>query len=145
LELVKDTAKLFKNAKVEQKRKLLNFLYWNLQLEHGKLVFSLRKPFDVFLEEPKDKVWLWRQSGANLSQALIPRLSGKIQGINAKSPLYGNACSRTAADFQDFLLNSLSKITGNMDYLVRIIRRSLGMTGGDFGIRLFFRNDTRKS
>ena len=58
LELVKDAAKLFKKAKTEQKRKLLNFLYWNLQLEQGKLVFSLRKPFDVFLEEPKDKVWL---------------------------------------------------------------------------------------
>lgn len=58
LELVKDAATLFKNASADKKRKLLNLLYWNLRLDNGRLCYSLRKPFDLFLEKPKSKVWL---------------------------------------------------------------------------------------
>lgn len=58
LELVKDAAKLFRASTAEQKRKLLALLYWNLQLDMGRLCFSLRKPFELFAQEPKQKVWL---------------------------------------------------------------------------------------
>lgn len=58
LELVQNAGKLFHSASVEQKRKILKLLYWNLELTNGKLGYALRKPFDLFLETAKNKKWL---------------------------------------------------------------------------------------
>ncbi len=61
LELVQNAGKLFHSASIEQKRKILKLVYWNLELEHGKLKYALRKPFDLFLEQAKSENWLGRQ------------------------------------------------------------------------------------
>lgn len=36
----------------------VNLLYWNSHMDNGTLCYFLRKPFELFLEEPKQKVWL---------------------------------------------------------------------------------------
>lgn len=61
LELVQNTASLFKKADIEQKRKLLNLLCWNLQMKDGKLMFSMRSPFDLFLNASNGTEWQGRQ------------------------------------------------------------------------------------
>ncbi len=58
LELVQNAGKLFHSATIEQKRKILKLVYWNLELEDGKLRYALRKPFDLFLEPTKSEKWL---------------------------------------------------------------------------------------
>lgn len=58
LELVQNAGTLFHSATVEQKRKILKLLYWNLELTDGKLGYALRKPFDLFLETAKTEKWL---------------------------------------------------------------------------------------
>lgn len=57
LELVKNAARLFAQANIDQKRKLLNLLCWNLQIREGKLEFSMRSPFDLFLEDANHQKW----------------------------------------------------------------------------------------
>lgn len=58
LELVQNAGKLFHSASIEQKRKILKLVYWNLELTDGKLVYALRKPFDLFLDTTKTEKWL---------------------------------------------------------------------------------------
>ena len=57
MELVKNAAELFKKANIEQKRKLLNLLCWNLQIKDGNLAFTMRSPFDLFLDLPNHQEW----------------------------------------------------------------------------------------
>jgi len=58
LELVQNAGTLFRNADIEQKRKILKLVYWNLELTDGKLGYALRRPFDLFLNPDKNEKWL---------------------------------------------------------------------------------------
>lgn len=66
LELVQNAGRLFHSANIEQKRKILKLVYWNLELEYGNLRYALRKPFDLFLEPAKTKKWLGIWTVTNL-------------------------------------------------------------------------------
>ena len=68
LELVQNAASLFKKAETEQKRKLLNLLCWNLQIQDGNLIFSMRSPFDLFLNANNRQEWLSCQTKSKSSQ-----------------------------------------------------------------------------
>ena len=57
LELVQNAAGLFKKANIEQKRKLLNLLCWNLQIKDENLVFTMGSPFNLFLDLPDRHEW----------------------------------------------------------------------------------------
>ena len=48
---------LFTVSTIEQKRKLLNFVFANLSLNGRTLCYSLRKPFDLFLNLAKAEEW----------------------------------------------------------------------------------------
>ncbi len=48
---------LFDSSKPDEKRRLIGFVFSNLQLEGSKLRFSLRKPFDLFVDLSKDQNW----------------------------------------------------------------------------------------
>ncbi len=61
LELVQNAASLFKKADIEQKRKLLNLLCWNLEMKDGKLEFSMRSPFDLFVNASNCQEWQGHQ------------------------------------------------------------------------------------
>ena len=69
LELAQNAGKLFQSATVEQKRKILKLVYWNLELVDGKAQYSLRKPFDLLLDSGKTENWLGRQD-SNLGMAV---------------------------------------------------------------------------
>ena len=49
---------LFKSSKVEQKREILNLLLSNCELKDKKLVYSIRKPFNILMELNGCKAWL---------------------------------------------------------------------------------------
>jgi site-specific DNA recombinase len=49
---------LYESSKLDQKRQLLNFMFSNLKLEGKKLVFNLKRPFDVLAGLTKTQDWL---------------------------------------------------------------------------------------
>lgn len=49
---------LFESSKIEQKRKLINYVFSNLELEDVTLRYSLRKPFDLMVDCSKRSEWL---------------------------------------------------------------------------------------
>ncbi|MBM2821234.1 MAG: recombinase [Candidatus Berkelbacteria bacterium] len=49
---------LYESSKLDQKRQLLNFMFSNLKLEGKKLIFNLKKPFDVLVGLSKTSNWL---------------------------------------------------------------------------------------
>ena len=49
---------LFESSKIEQKRKLVNYVFSNLELEGVTLRYSLRKPFDLMVDCSTRSEWL---------------------------------------------------------------------------------------
>lgn len=49
---------LFESSKIEQKRKLINYVFSNLELEGATLRYSLRKPFDLMVDCSTRSEWL---------------------------------------------------------------------------------------
>ncbi len=49
---------LFESSKIEQKRKLINYVFSNLELEGVTLRYSLRKPFDLMVDCTTRSEWL---------------------------------------------------------------------------------------
>ncbi len=60
LDIVSRAYELFESSKVEQKRQLINFVLSNLQLKGKKLIFTVRKPFDLFINSKSRSEWLGR-------------------------------------------------------------------------------------
>ena len=51
------THELFVASTIEQKRRLLNYVFANLSLNGRTLCYSLRKPFDQFINVVKIEEW----------------------------------------------------------------------------------------
>jgi len=49
---------LFESSKIEQKRKLINYVFSNLELKGATLSYSLRKPFDLMVDCSTRSEWL---------------------------------------------------------------------------------------
>lgn len=49
---------LFESSNIEQKRKLINYVFSNLELEGVTLRYSLRKPFDLMVDCSTRSEWL---------------------------------------------------------------------------------------
>ena len=49
---------LFESSKIEQKRKLINYVFSNLELNGVTLRYSLRKPFDLMVDCSTRSEWL---------------------------------------------------------------------------------------
>ena len=49
---------LFESSKIEQKRKLINYVFSNLELDGVTLRYSLRKPFDLMVDCSTRSEWL---------------------------------------------------------------------------------------
>lgn len=58
LELAKNAHLLFEKAEIEQKRKLLNFVFQNSKLRGKKLEVEAKMPFDAILLGNKTNNWL---------------------------------------------------------------------------------------
>ena len=62
-ELASKAHELFKSSEIEEKRRIITILFPNLKMDAEKLVFSLRKPFDMFVDCQDQPVWLgWLDS-----------------------------------------------------------------------------------
>lgn len=56
--LANKSGKLFKSSKTHQKRELINLVFWNLSLRGKKLMFTMRKPFDMMVNLRNCAYWL---------------------------------------------------------------------------------------
>ncbi len=57
LTLVSKSHYLFGSSKIEYKRDLIGFVFSNLKLEGATLRYTLRKPFELFAQLPKNPEW----------------------------------------------------------------------------------------
>jgi site-specific DNA recombinase len=64
-ELASKAHDLFKSSELEEKRRIIALVFPNLEMNSAKLVFTLRKPFDMFLNMSTRKEWL-PGKGSNL-------------------------------------------------------------------------------
>ena len=53
LKLASGAGKAFKGSDIEEKRKMINLVFSNLELNGHKLVYTLRPPFDAFIKTAK--------------------------------------------------------------------------------------------
>jgi hypothetical protein len=58
-QLANKASELFESSKTSEKRELINFVFSNLSMNGDKLVFIMRKPFDMFLKTNDRLEWLW--------------------------------------------------------------------------------------
>ena len=58
LTVASHAAELFQSSKVEQKRQIINLLLSNCELKDKKLVYSIRKPFNILMDLNGRKAWL---------------------------------------------------------------------------------------
>ncbi len=65
VELASSASETFQGSTVEGKRKLINFVFSNLELKGEKLDFTLRPPFDMFIKCTKIEEW-WDREDSNL-------------------------------------------------------------------------------
>lgn len=61
LSLASKAFELFESSNIEQKRKLINFVFSNLELEGETLRYSLKKPFDMIVDCTTYNDWLRRR------------------------------------------------------------------------------------
>lgn len=64
ISLISRASELFESSDVEQKRKLLSFLFSNLQINGSKLEYAFKKPFDLIAKLPNCTEW-WAVLGSN--------------------------------------------------------------------------------
>ena len=58
IEIAANAGNLIRSSKVEQKRQIINLLLSNCELKDKKLVYSIRKPFNVLMELNGCQSWL---------------------------------------------------------------------------------------
>lgn len=61
VELASGALETFKGSTIEEKRKLINLVFGNLELKAGKLVYTLRPPFDQFVKCTNIEEWRTRE------------------------------------------------------------------------------------
>ena len=57
-ELASKAHDLFKSSELEEKRRIIALVFPNLEMNSAKLVFTLRKPFDMMMNLSHRKEWL---------------------------------------------------------------------------------------
>ncbi|MGH1384317.1 recombinase family protein [Kordia sp.] len=57
IDLASQAYDLFKGSTVEQKRRLVNFMFSNLNLKGATLCYTMKKPFDQFIKCTDDSQW----------------------------------------------------------------------------------------
>jgi site-specific DNA recombinase len=65
LKLCRDALELFESSKMEEKRKILNFVFWNLKLDGKNLQYKLKTPLDKVYSANLHHTWgrLWEEFG----------------------------------------------------------------------------------
>ncbi len=58
MELLSKAHQLFKSSEIEERRRIITIMFPNLLLDRETLVFTARKPFDLFLNSGTCPDWL---------------------------------------------------------------------------------------
>jgi len=58
INLAEGAHRAFVGSDIETKRRMINFVFQNLQLNGGNLEYSLREPFDMFANAHTRSEWL---------------------------------------------------------------------------------------
>ena len=79
LDIAAEAYDLFKNSTVDEKRRLINFMFANLELKGTTLCYSLKKPFDQMVNLTNCQEWRTRKDSnlrhlAPETSALSPEL-----------------------------------------------------------------------
>ena len=61
MELANRSYELFKSSDIDVKRRIINLVFSNLELNGEKLEFSMRKPFDKLANMQDGTIWCPRQ------------------------------------------------------------------------------------
>ncbi len=61
MKLTDTLPELFKSSKIDQKRAIINYIFWNPKLNVKNLDFSIRKPFDMFIKIIDNPLWRTRK------------------------------------------------------------------------------------
>lgn len=80
MELASRAHQLFQGSTIEQKRRLVNFMFANLELKGTTLCYSLKKPFDQFIGHATESEW----------RALVDRLRTNPDTKSLMTRLHGN-------------------------------------------------------
>ncbi len=88
LYLMSDAYDLFMGSTTEQKRRLINFMFANLELKGTTLCYKMKKPFDLFLECTSEEEWCALED-SNL-WPLVPETNALTPFIRANILLYTN-------------------------------------------------------
>jgi seryl-tRNA synthetase len=57
-EIVSKSYEIFKSSELDEKRRIINILFPNLEMNQEKLVFTIRKPLDAMLNLGESPLWL---------------------------------------------------------------------------------------
>ena len=100
LDIANDALRAFRNANTAEKHKLVNFVFSNLTLRGKSLCYTIRKPFDGFVECAKTGEWLGRQD-SNLGMA-VPKTAALPLGYAPADPFsrVGTVFTRSTEQFQ---------------------------------------------
>ena len=60
LDLAKRAFEIFQCSETLEKRSLINFVFQNMRLKDGKLVWDLKEPFDIIVKYTDHPIWLPR-------------------------------------------------------------------------------------
>jgi site-specific DNA recombinase len=57
-EIASKSYEIFKSSELDEKRRIINILFPNLEMNQEKLVFTIRKPLDTLLNLGESPLWL---------------------------------------------------------------------------------------
>ncbi len=69
--LASKAGELFDRSTTDEKRQLIGYVFSNLELDGEKLRYSLKKPFNVFVDLPLCQKWQCFQTNANYSPTAL--------------------------------------------------------------------------
>ena len=72
LSVLSNTSNLFDSSRIEEKRRVLKFVFSNLEMNGSKLECTLNKPFDLLVKLPKCTEW----------RETLYKIGNYVEGLN---------------------------------------------------------------
>ena len=85
---------IFESSTIDEKRQLIGYVFSNLELEGAKLRYTLKKPFDLFVDLASYQEWLPGpdpdQLTADFSTTEMPKNNAVLYACNLKTVKHEN-------------------------------------------------------
>ena len=90
LDLAKRAFEIFQRSETLEKRSLINFVFQNMKLRDGKLVWELKEPFNIIVNYAAHPVWLPTLDALRrFDWGKLARDLQTVRGILGLEPVYG--------------------------------------------------------